>query len=316
MTRRTPPSRVVLLALLASLTLHQSASAHQVASAGPDHAHVERAPAVAAPNVRIGAHWGWFHQDEIDTYAASPSSTLRIDEHSGHLGRLEIVGVLPVYGPLGLRVGLRGRYGERTRSLNGLERGNTEISDYGARASLLLRDPARGELSMGGGWARLARDGPKRAVEYSGHAGLAVFFPDLGLGPIDWRLGFEFTHREVSGIVGPTDFDGDRYAVSGESGWYANDDLQIVLGGRWHRSDDEFSREDDTEGFVQMRWWLRNSLPWRVPVELTLGASGGISEFRQVRFREDRRPVWRVNAGLVFRFGSGASLIDVVRRYD
>ena len=53
-----------------------------------------------------------------------------------------------------------------------------------------------------------------------------------------------------------------------------------------------------------------------VPVELTFGGSAGVSEYKQPPFRADKRPIWGATAGLVFRLGSGESLLEAVRAYD
>ena len=273
-------------------------------------------PGVAAPNLRFGIHYDFLRQDKTDTFASLTTSSLGISEHEGHSTRAEIVGTVPIFGPLGARARIHGAIGHQQRSLDGLERGNNEISTLGAGAQLFLRDPKVGSITVGGGWDRLARDGPIDAQEFKGDAAFSIFFPDLGMGPVDWTFSFDFAHREVSDVPGTADVDADRYVVTGQAGWYASDDVQIALGGRWERAEEEFSSEVDTEGFVQVRWWLARSLPVKLPIELTFGGSVGVSEYKQPPFRADKRMVYGANVGFVFRFGSGENLLDAVRRFD
>ena len=120
----------------------------------------------------------------------------------------------------------------------------------------------------------------------------------------------------MSDTPGPADVDGDRYRVAGQAGWYVSSDFQIALGGRWDRSEDEFSSEVDAEGYVQVRAWLPRRFTLGIPIELTFGGSGGVSEYKRPPFRADKRAVWGANAGLVFRFGSGETLLESVRAYD
>ncbi len=287
-----------------------------VASAAGQDEGPPTASGVAAPNVRLGIHYDYLRQEKTETYSALTASTLSIGHHEGHAARAELVGVLPVVGPLGVRAWVRGSIGHSQRSLDGLERGNNELSVLGAGGAVLVRNPEVGEITIGGGWDRIARDGPIDANAYEGNTALSAFFPDLGMGPVDWRLDLRFVHRKTSGIPCPVDYDADRYTVSGEAGWYASPDLRIALGGRWDRAEEEFSSETDSEGFVQVRWWLPREWTFSLPIELAFGASGGVSEYEQAPFRTDRRPIWRTNAGLVFRYGTGATLLDAVRRYD
>ncbi len=312
--KRCRGARSALLTALCVASLVTGAAAEHPAN---DDAHPE-APArgVAAPNVRFGVHYDYLRQGKTSTYSALTASTLGIGHHEGHGARAELVGAIPLFGPIGLRAWVHGSIGHAQRSLDGLSRGNNELSILGTGGELIVRDAAVGELALGGGWDRIARDGPIDANAYHGRASLAIFYPDLGLGPVDWRVDLQFTHREVSDTGGVSDIDGDRYRVAGQAGWYVNPDLQIALGGRWDRAEDEFSSEVDAEGFVQVRAWLPRRFTFGVPIELNFGGSAGVSEFKQPPFRTDKRAVWGANAGLVFRFGAGETLLESVRAYD
>ena len=133
------------------------------------------------------------------------------------------------------------------------------------------------------------------------------------MGPLDWTLRFEFTHRELSGIPGSIDFDADRYLASFRSGWYATENLQIALGVRWERDEAEFTSTEDVEGLFEARFFSAFPI---IPIELRLGASAGVSEFKQSPFRGDRRGVYGAHAGIVLRFGAGRTLLETQRAYD
>jgi opacity protein-like surface antigen len=272
--------------------------------------------AVAAPNVRLGVHYGYLRLEKTESYSSITTSTLSIGHLEGHRGNAEIIGAFPIYGPVGGRAWLRGAYGHSQKSLDGLERGNNELSILGLGGALLVRNPEVGEISAGGGWDRIARSGPIDANAYEANVALSAFYPDMGLGPVDWRVDLQYRYTDVTGISGPVDYDADHYFVSGEAGWYARPDLRIALGGRWKRLEAEFSSETDSEGFVQVRTWLPRAWTFSLPVELSFGGSGGVSEYKQSPFRTDRRPVWTANVGFVFRYGSGATLLEAVRAYD
>ena len=271
------------------------------------------ATAVAAPNVRFEIAYDFLGQDATDLFDASGPTSLSIDDHEGHASRAALTGTFPIWGPVGARAQLRGAYGHRQRSLDGLSRGNNEITTTGATVELLLRDPNRGALAIGGDYDRLARKGPIDAEEFGGHATAQLFFPDLGMGPVDWTLHFGFTHRQVDGVGGTADVDADRYLIRAQSGWYASENVQILMGLQWDRAEEEFSSEEDLEGVFEARWFLPVPI---VPIELRAGASVGVSEYKRPPFRADKRTVYGATVGLVFRFGAGQSLIETQRRFD
>jgi hypothetical protein len=268
---------------------------------------------VAAPNLRFETHYDFRHVDSTNTsFFDSGESRLRVPSHDGHAGRAELIGTLPLIGPLGTRLEGHARYGHTDRSLDSLGRGNNEVTTYGVLGEVFVRDPDLGSFSVGAGYDRHLGDGSLAADEYSGTVAAGFFFPDLGSGPIDWMAQFRFGHRKVSGTTGTADVDADRYTVRGSVGWYFSDDFQMALGAQWDRDEEEFSSEEDLEGFIQFRWWL----PVNLPLEFTVGGSAGISDYKQSPFRSDHRLVYGVNAGLVFRFGSGSTLIESIRGYD
>ncbi len=272
-----------------------------------------REPAVAAPNLRLALDYDLLHVDETRTFSsAGGSTTFELPSHEAHRGQVELIGTLPIFGPLGARVQGRSGYGHTQRSLDGLSRGNNEVTAFGAGAELFLRDPALGSFAAGGGFDRVDGDGSLEEDIWSGHAQAAVFFPDLGSGPVDWVLRFKFSHGDISGTTGTADFDKDRYEITGSAGWYLTENIQLAMGGLWDRSEEEFTTVENREGFLR----LRGRLPGPIPLEISLGGSVGQSEYKQSPFRADLRLLYRVNAGLVLRFGSGATLIDSIRRFD
>ena len=309
---KTPRLRAVLAMAGAVLGLGSGLPAAS-AAATPVSANADadaKAPGVARPNLRLGVQYDYFHIDP--TEASNEGTTLRVPNLDGQAGRTDVVGTFPILGPIGGRVIGRARYGDTQRSLDGLERGNNEVVSYGVGGELFVRDSNVGSFSAGAGFDRLDGQGSLGADQWSGTANASIFFPDLGNGAVDWVFRFGFAHREVFGAPGSVDFDSDRYSVSGSAGWYVSENLQLVLGGRWERAEEEFSSEDDREGFAQVRWLTRVL----IPVELNVGGFGGISDFKQSPFRSDHRTIYGVNAGVVLRFGSGATLIESVRQFD
>ncbi len=293
----------------AHVSSHASHTGHGSAAA-PD---LERRRAVGAANLRVDLGYEFLHVDETETSSFGASTnTLRIPDLDGHAGRVAIVGTFPLTFSTGVRGRVHARHGDSQRSVDGLERGNNEATAYGAGLELFVRDPALFALTAGGAYERQDGEGSVSADAYSGSAELALFFPDLGLGPLDWVVRFDFTHRQVSGVSGPSDLDADRYRVTGSAGWYWTDDFQFVLGGRWDRAEEEFLNEEDREGFAQIRW----RIPGPVSVELSLLGSAGVSEYKQPPFEPDHRLAYGAEAGLTFRFRSGRTLLESIRGYD
>jgi hypothetical protein len=304
---------VVLLVLGFAPASFADGGAHHSGHGGHAGAAASDSPAVASPNIRFEVDYSFFEIGSTDTFDAQGATTLSIDSHDGHSGRAALTAVFPIWGPLGGRAQVRGAYGHRLHSLDGLERGNNEVSASGAGVELFLRNPERYALAIGGGWDRLAQDGPADANEFGGHATARAFFPDLGLGPVDWILHFDFTHRQVDGLPGSTDYDADRYVVRVQSGWYASDNVQLLFGVEWGRFEEEFSSEEGLEGIFEARWLLPVPI---VPVELRAGGFAGVSEFKRPPFRGDRRLIYGARVGLVLRYGAGKTLIENQRRYD
>jgi hypothetical protein len=272
-----------------------------------------RKPAVAAPNLRLGVGYNYFHIDSSElTGTGDAQTTERIPNLDGNAGRVDLIGTFPIFGPIGGRLLGRVRYGNTQRNLDGGGRGNNEVARYGGGAELFVRDPEIGSFSVGGGFDRDDGQGSIIGDQWNGAGRASIFFPDLGQGPVDWVFSFRFAHQQVSEAPGNVDIDSDHYAVSGSAGWYLTDNFQFVLGGRWERSEEEFSTDDDREGFANLRW----RLPGQIPIELNLGGFAGISEYKQPGFRSDNRLTYGVNTGFVLRFGSGETLLESVRQFD
>jgi len=304
--RRADRPRVVAVALL--LLTGFAASALADGRDGP------RRPAVAALNARVSAGYDYTHVDETDTSFSNSTSSgsLRIDEFDGHSVGGELVGSAPIWRFIGARGRFRAAQRDTRRPLDALGTDDSDVTSYGAAFELLLRDPDLGSLALGGGYDRLDGDGSQEADAYTGSVDAAIYFPDLGAGPLDWFARFDFSHRQVSGTGQSFDIDADVYRVAGGAGWYPSDDFRFALGGRWTRTEEEFLSEVDTEGFVSMRW----KLPLPVSLELAVEGSGGISEYKEAPFRGDHRLIYGAQVGLVYRFRSGATLLESIRAYD
>jgi outer membrane receptor protein involved in Fe transport len=289
-----------------------SARADAEAAAEP----APRRPAVARMNLRVGAGYSFLHVDETETTQSGAAlSTLRVPEHDAHAAQVHVVGVTPLTRSTGARIRFDYRQGEDQRSLDGLDRGTEERASYGVTGELFVRDPEMGSFSFGGGYDYRDADGGVDADAFRGNVAAAIFFPDLGSGPVDWFVRFDFEHREVSGVSGTTaDIDADRYVVTGGAGWYLSPDFLFVLGGRWDRAEEEFLTEETSTGFGRFRIGL--PVPGPISVELSLGGSAGVAELDRSPFRSDKRIVYGAEAGLVFRYRSGATLLDAIRGHD
>jgi hypothetical protein len=165
---------------------------------------------------------------------------------------------------------------------------------------------------MGSNFDRLEGEHGLDGNEFGASADAKIFFPDLGYGPVDWFLRFDYARRDVSSSNSPSDSDTDIYTVTGGAGWYPTNNSQIVLGGRWSRSEDDVLSEEVLEGTLDIRWLL----PIQIPIELSLGGSAGVSEFKESPFPTDSRLIYGTSVGLVFRFYSGRTLTEMVRAYD
>ena len=283
------------------------------ADSNPD--PMTRRPGVAAANARLTAGYAFSHVDSTsaDFFSAGTGTTsvLRIDDTDAHTVGAEIIGTIPLTHSIGARGKFRGSYGGMRQSVDLLEPGNDDFdsASYGATAEIFVRDPDLGSLTLGSRFDRLDGDGGSDANEFGATAGAAAFFPDMGAGPVDWFLGFEYAYREVSGS---RTMDLDLYKVGGGAGWYVTDDFQFRVGGRWSRAENGTVSEEDSEGFMDYRWLL----PLPVSVELSMGGSVGVSEYKESPFPSDDRLIYGAKMALTFRFGSAPTLIESVRAYD
>lgn len=293
-----------------------------LAGAAPVHAEVPRAEplrpvAVAAPNLQVGFAYEYGHVDDTSTVFVGPvsTSTLELEDVDGHSFSGRLVGTVPLVGFTGLRATVRGGRVEARRSLDALVPGASDIDAYGALVELLLRDPQLGSFAVGGGFDRLEGEGGVTADQLTGSVDLQIYFPDLGLGPVDWFARFEFRHRELAGDGQPFDVDADVYDVLGGARWFASPDLAVVLTGRWQRVEEEFSAEDDATGSLTVHGRLPLPLG-PISVEVFAGGTAGISEYKESPFRGDRRFVYGARAGMTLRLFSGRTLVESMRQYD
>ena len=273
--------------------------------------------AVAAPNLRVGVAYDYGHVDDTSTTFVGPSSvsTLDLDHVDTHAVAAELVGTVPLIAFTGLRTTVRGGFHDARRSLDALEPGSSQINSYGALGELFVRDPQVGSFAVGAGFDRLEGAGGVAANQVTGSVDAQAFFPDFGLGPLDWFGRFEFRHREVEGDGQVFDVDADVYHVIAGARWYASPDVAVVFSGSWQRVEEEFLAEADSTGSLGFRWRL--PLPVRpVSLELFAAASAGLSEYKESPYRGDNRLVYGARAGLTIRLFSGETLVDCLRHYD
>lgn len=289
------------------------------AAADPQHAPMVpgNRKAVAAANLRVGVAYDYDHVDDTSTTFVGPSSTttLELEDIDSHAVAGELVGTVPLIAFTGLRTTVRGGFHDARRSLDALEPGSSQISSYGALAELFARDPSLGSFAVGTGFDRLEGDGGLAANQLTGSVDAQIYFPDLGLGPLDWFSRFEFRHREVEGDGQVFDVDTDVYHVVAGARWYASPDVAVVLTGSWQRVEEEFLAEDDQTGSLGLRWRLPLAIR-RASLEVFAAASAGMSEYKESPYRGDHRLVYGARAGLTIRLFSGETLVDSIRRYD
>lgn len=306
-----------LVALIGALGLGLGIAGTPLAQADGPGSEPLRPVAVAAPNLQLGFAYDYGQVDETSTVFVGPVSTttLELEDVDGHSFSGRLVGTVPLVAFTGLRATVRGGRSEARRSLDALEPGASDIDAYGALVELLFRDPRLGSFAVGGGFDRLEGEGGVTADQLTGSADLQIFFPDLGLGPLDWFARFEFRHRELAGDGQPFDVDADVYDVVGGARWFASPDVALVLAGHWQRVEEEFSSEDDATGSLMVHGRLPLPLG-PISVELFAGGSAGVSEYKQSPFRGDRRLVYGARAGMTLRLFSGRTLLESMRQYD
>ena len=278
----------------------------------------ERRPAVARANIRLVVGTDFAHVDRTRTSFfdsnTSTTSLLRFDATDAQDVRAELVGTLPVMHVLGMRARLRAAHGSLRRGQDGLDPGNDDFdtTSWGAGVELFARDPDRGALALGGSYDRVDERGGFEADDFGASAAAALFFPDMGSGPVDWTLRFAYTRRRISGAGSSFDVDLDTFEVRGAAGWYLTGDFQLELGGRWRRSDADVFVVEDRGGFLNLRWLL----PAPVSIEVFAGGAAGVSEYKQPLFPSDDRLSYGARAGFVLRFRSAGNLIEAIRAHD
>ncbi len=313
--RTGPPALVGIVVSLSWLVL--AAEATQADSTVARQESETRRPAVAAPNARFTTGYVYSYVDRTrSSFSPSPGTTtiLRIDETELDTAFAEGVATLPLTHSLGARGRVLATFGtgKQNQIAFGPGTDDFETFSYGAAAEIFLRDPDRGSLSMGGSFDRLDGQQGRTANEFGASVEAAIFFPDLGSGPVDWTLRFDYSQQQISGVDSPSDVDVDAYEVAVAAGWYMSKRSQLVLGGRWSYAENEFDSEQEFEGSLDFRWLL----PVSIPVELAVGGSVGVSSYEEPPFSTDDRLIYGASVGLVFRFRSGPTLIEMTRAYD
>lgn len=310
LTNRLPFLAILLISTICIFSVGSVGSAHADTS---DRDIEGRRPAVARPNARFSVSGEYTHTDstKATTQSGGATSTLRIGELETKSGQAEIVGTLPLTHSTGARGKLRGHFSSQSEDGRS---GNQDIDTgaYGAAAEFFLRDPELGSFTLGGSYDRLDGDDDFDANAFGGVADLRIFFPDMGSGEVDWFIRFDYERREVEGTGRPFDPRIDTYQVSGGAGWYLTDNFQLLLGGSWTRAENSPISREDSKGFVTVRW----RLPTALSLELSLGGTAGVSEYKQSPFPSDDRLIYGGHVGVTYRFRSGATLVESIRAFD
>lgn len=275
-----------------------------------------RRDAVASPNVRVAGSWDFGHVDSASTRLVGPTTvqTLRVGKTDTHAFRGQLIGTLPLYRILGLRATLDGGYDHgSTRTPTAGDRNDFDASLYGGALELLLRDPKYFAISLGGTAARDETGDGVDTNRFGAKAGLAAYFPDLGAGPVDWNVDFQYRHANVSGDASQFGSDGDTYAVSGTGGWYLTPNVVASLGGAWQR--------EKRGAFIEERRVATGELRWQLPIsflstELRLGGSLGESQLKLTPYPPEDRFTWSIGLGIQIRQITGRTLVELRRGYD
>lgn len=308
-------SAVFIFALFLSVSVAEPALAEAGSGTQNLEVNLPRA-AVGSPNVRVFTGYAFSHVDKTETTAggSGSSSTLRIGALDVHAGLAEVIGTIPLTYSTGLRGIVRGSYDVTERDLDPSDTRNEDedSGSYGVGLQAFVRNPDLGSLTAGASFDQISGLDGVDATEFGASAAAAIFVPNLGAGPIDYGIRFDYAHQELDGTGQSFNVDLDLYTVTGEVGWYLTNDIQLAIGGRWHRLDDEFLTVDDSEGMLNARWLL----PVPISVQLSIGGSVGESRYKESPYPSDDRLIYGANLGLTFRFFSGKTLIENVRAFD
>jgi len=177
---------------------------------------------------------------------------------------------------------------------------------------LFVRDPDIGAFGVGYrfGWSDPPGVGD-RLLENALLVDLALYVPDQGLGPIDWRIRFDYGRGQLGG-EGASDSI-HAYVLHATSGWYVTDFWRFTGGFRFELQDPDVALPGrDLRGTGELAWLL--PIGERPFVTLRFDASGG-------RARDDLPPpfsyadraVWAVGGAIDLSFPGATSLVELTR---
>lgn len=301
--------------LMSSLGIASADRGHEDLRHRDGVAEAVRRPAVVQPSFRIGAAYeGRFVAETAATNAAPGFiSTLEFDAFDTHAGVFDAVATLPLTHSTGARARLAGGFASESRD-DSAGSPDSETGTFGAGLDVFVRDPELGAFTLGADYQRFEGDDDYEANAYQGRAELRIFFPDLGSGPVDWFVDFEYARRDDAGAERAFLPNRDTFSVEGGAGWYFGENVQWIIGGRWSLAENDDAEIEDREGFAAIRWFL--PVQAGLSAELDLGGYAGVSDYQEDPFRSDGRFVYGVRGGVTFRFRSGATLLESVRAYD
>lgn len=277
----------------------------------------ERFVAVGAPNIRLSTSYRFVHLSEGRAISRDQSvvRTATVAEVDSHDLGADLIAAIPVTGIFGLRFAARGGYEfGRNRIDNAGIDDDFENGLYGGAAELFIRNPSVGMLALGGEYDRIEPINGSTIDQFGGRVGLAAYFPDFGLGPVDWILIAEYRKSDDSNSTrGTIQVDGHGFGVSGVAGWYMTPRSVFEAGGTWFRSEGGDVDTEDRLGVARIRLLFAAPV---VSTEFSLGASIGESEFELDSFAPDDRFAYAISFGIQFRHVPGKNLIEIRRNFD
>ncbi len=274
-----------------------------------------RRSAVAQGNFRITAAYEGRFVDETAAINASQglTSTREFDAFDTHRGVFDVTATVPLTSWTGARARLAGGFASEN-SDDSAGSSDSETGTFGAGFDLFVRDPDLGSFTLGAGYERFEGDDDYEANAYQGRVELKVFFPDLGSGPVDWFVDFQYARRDDAGASRDFVPNRDTFSVEGGVGWYFGENIQWIMGGRWSLAENDDAEIEDREGFAGIRWFL--PVQAGMSAEFDFRGHAGVSDYQEDSFGSDGRFVYGVRGGVTLRFRSGGTLLESIRAYD
>jgi hypothetical protein len=177
---------------------------------------------------------------------------------------------------------------------------------------LFVRDPEIGTFGLGYrfGWSDPPGVGD-RLLENALLVDVGVYIPDQGLGPIDWRIRFDYGRGKLGGEGASDTING--YRLHATSGWYPSDFWRFTGGFRFELEDPEVALPGrDLRGTAELAWLL--PIGERPFVTLRFDASGGRArDDLPAPFSYADRAVWAVGGAIDLSWPGATSLVELTR---